>query len=223
MSMGVWFCLVEVNGHETPCRRSRIAGPTVLPVPDGSPTLMRLFMVFKLDAADLTSTMPWGDATMTARKMDSRTVQTSETLPAMTVAQIDQALRDFVLQDTAHLRRDAERASLGDSRREPESPPQMVSDLVKQMAGASLHKLDETIVDLRQLRDFLHAEGERIKREISAYLELNQVATGSTKLVVYNIAQFRAAAVPAAPRLGKARAEPERSEITASLSPAAPS
>jgi hypothetical protein len=169
--------------------------------------------------------MPWGDATMTALKMDSRTnpVQASETLSAMTVAQIDRAPRDFVLQDTAHLRRDTETASRGVSRREPESPPQMVSELVRQMAGASLNKLDETIVDLSQLRDFIHTEGERIKREISGYLELKQVATGSTKLVADNIAQCRGAASPPTPRLGKGRAESERSEITASLSLAPPS
>jgi hypothetical protein len=141
----------------------------------------------------------------------------------MTVAQIDQALRDFVLQDTAHLRRDAETASQGASRREQESAPQMVSELVWQMAGASLNKLDETIVDLSQLRDFLHAEGERIKREISDYLQFNQVAIGSTKLVVDNIAQCRAAAGATAPRLGKGHAESERSDTTAAPSPAPPS
>ena len=70
----------------------------------------------------------------------------------------------------------------------------MVSDLVRQMAGASLNKLDETIADLSQVRDFLHTEGERIKREISSYLQLNQAAIGSTKFVVDNIAQCRAAA-----------------------------
>jgi hypothetical protein len=69
----------------------------------------------------------------------------------------------------------------------------MVSDLVRQMAGASLNKLDETIADLSQVRDFLHTEGERIKREISGYLQLNQVAMGSAKFVVDNIAQCRAA------------------------------
>jgi hypothetical protein len=52
-----------------------------------------------------------------------------------------------------------------------------------------------------------HAEGERIKREISGYLQLNQVAMGSTKLVVNNIAQCRAAAAATAPRLGKGRAD----------------
>jgi len=31
-------------------------------------------------------------------------------------------------------------------------------------------------VDLRQLRDFLHSEGERIQREISDYLQLNHTS-----------------------------------------------
>src|SRR5580704_8085889 len=112
--------------------------------------------------------------------------QASKTPCAMTIAQIDEALRDFVLQDTAQLRRDAETAS----QREPEAP-QMVSEFVRQMAGTSLTKLGETITDLTQLRDFLHAEGERIKREISGYLQFNEVAMDSTKLVVDNIARCR--------------------------------
>jgi hypothetical protein len=130
---------------------------------------------------------------MTTQEMYSPTnpIQASKTPSAMSIAQIDQALLDFVLQDTAHLRRDAETASR--SRREPKGATQMVSDLVRQMAGASLNKLDETIADLSQVRDFLHTEGERIKREISGYLQLNQVAMGSAKFVVDNIAQCRAA------------------------------
>jgi hypothetical protein len=115
--------------------------------------------------------------------------QASKTPSAMTIAQIDQALRDFVLQDTAQLRRDVETAS----QREPEAP-QMVSEFVLQMAGTSLTKLDETIVDLSQLRDFLHAEGERIKREISGYLEFNGIAIGSIRSVVDNIVQWKRAA-----------------------------
>jgi hypothetical protein len=130
---------------------------------------------------------------MTTQEMYSPTnpIRASKTPSAMSIAQIDQALLDFVLQDAAHLRRDAETASR--SRREPQGATQMVSDLVRQMAGASLNKLDETIADLSQMRDFLHTEGERIKREISGYLQLNQVAMGSAKFVVDNIAQCRAA------------------------------
>jgi hypothetical protein len=150
---------------------------------------------------------------MIVQKMESRTkVQESETPCAMTIAQIDQALRDFVLQDTARLRQDAETASHDASRREPEAP-RMVSEFVRRMAGASLTKLDEIIVDLSQLRDFLHAESERIQREISCYLQFNQVAMGSTKLVVDDIAQCRAAAASIASRR---TAESEGSNTTAS-------
>ena len=49
-------------------------------------------------------------------------------------------------------------------------------------------------MDLSQLRDFLHAEGERIKREIFGYLQLNYTATGSTTSIVDNIAQLKRAA-----------------------------
>jgi hypothetical protein len=172
-------------------------------------------MVFKLNAAMLrTVNCLGGDETMIVQKMDSRTkAQESETLCAMTIAQIDQALRDFVLQDTARLRQDAETAFHDASRREPEAP-RMVSEFVRRMAGASLTKLDETIVDLSQLRDFLHAESERIKREISCYLQFNQVAMGSTKLVVDDIAQCRAAA--AASIASRRTAESEGSNTTAS-------
>ena len=132
----------------------------------------------------------------------------------MTVAQIDQALRDFILQDTAHLRRDAETANPETSQREPEAS-QMVSEFVRQMAGASLTKLDETIVDLSQLRDFLHAEGERIKREISGYLQFNHIAMCSTKSIVDNIVQWKRAAH------STARA-PERGDFAGSEIPPPP-
>ena len=57
--------------------------------------------------------------------------------------------------------------------------------------GVSLDQLDDVIVDLRQLRDFLHSEGERIQSEISGYLQLNHIAIGSTKIIVDNIVQWK--------------------------------
>ena len=135
----------------------------------------------------------WGSAMVTTQKMYSPTDpgEVSKSPGAMTVGQIDQALRDFVLQDTAHLRRDAENPET--AQREPEAP-QMVSEFVRHMAGGCLTELDQTIVDLSQLRDFLHAESERIKREISGYLHFNNMAIGSTRSVVDTIAQWKKAA-----------------------------
>src|SRR5271163_4677671 len=163
---------------------------------------------------------------MTVQKIYSRTntAQALENPNGKTVAQVDEALRDFVLQDTAHLRREAETASQGALRREPESATEVVMEvnsLVQRVAGVSLDELGDAIVDLRQLRDFLYSEGERIQRELSGYLQLNQVAMGSTKSIVDSIGQWKAAAAVVRP--GKARVPAERTDIAASPSLAPPS
>ena len=96
--------------------------------------------------------------------------------------QIEEALRESVRQNAGHIRR------------EPENTSQVVTDvnsLVQRVAGVSLDQLDDAIVDLRQLRDFLHSEGERIQREISGYLQLNHTAIGATRSIVDNIAQWK--------------------------------
>jgi hypothetical protein len=97
----------------------------------------------------------------------------------------EEALRESVRQNAAHIRH------------EPENTSQVVTDvnsLVQRVADVSLDQLDDVIVDLRQLRDFLHSEGERIQREISGYLQLNHIAIGSTKSIADNIVQWKRAA-----------------------------
>jgi hypothetical protein len=85
----------------------------------------------------------------------------------------------------------------GHIRHEPENTSQVVTDvdsLVQLIADVSLDQLDDAIVDLRQLREFLHSEGERIQREISGYLQLNRIAIDSIKSIVENIVQWKKAA-----------------------------
>jgi hypothetical protein len=105
--------------------------------------------------------------------------ENSNVIPA---PQIEEALRESVHQNAGHIRH------------EPENNSQFVVDvnsLVQRVAGVSLDQLDDVIVDLRQLRDFLHSEGERIQSEISGYLRLNHIAIGSTKIIVNNIVQWK--------------------------------
>jgi hypothetical protein len=154
---------------------------------------------------------------MSVQKIYSRTnpVEASENPKGKTVAKIDEALRDFVLQDTAHLRREAENATQVNLR--PESAAQVVADvnsLVQQVAGVSLDQLDDVIVDLRNLRDFLHSEGERVQREISSFLQLNKAAMGSTSLIADNIRNWKEAA-----RGVSHRSETEPVSIAAPLQP----
>jgi hypothetical protein len=131
---------------------------------------------------------------MTVQKIYARTnpIEASENPKVKTGSQIDEALRDFVLQDTAHLRREAENVTRSNLR--PENASEVVANvnsLVQQVAGVSLDQLDDVIVDLRNLRDYLHSEGERVQREISGFLRLNQTAMGSTKLITDNITQWK--------------------------------
>jgi hypothetical protein len=130
--------------------------------------------------------------------------ENSNVIPA---PQIEEALRESVRQNAAHIRN------------EPENTSQVVTDvnsLVQRVADVSLDQLDDVIVDLRNLRDFLHSEGERIQREISDYLQLNHIAIGSTKSIVDNIVQWKKAAH------STARA-PERGDFVGSALPPPPS
>jgi hypothetical protein len=125
--------------------------------------------------------------------------------------QIEEALRESVRQNAAYIRR------------EPDNADQAVTDinsLIQRVAGVSLDQLDDAIVDLRQLRDFLHSEGERIQSEISGYLQLSQTAMGSTKIIIDNIVLWKEAAHGAGRNLEKRSAAPERAPAApASLTP----
>ena len=109
----------------------------------------------------------------------------SENSNVMPAQQIEEALRESVRQNAAHMRHESENTS------------QVVTDvnsLVQRVADVSLDQLDDAIVDLRQLRDFLHSEGERIQREISGYLQLNHTSIDATRSIVDKIAQWKKAA-----------------------------
>ncbi len=46
----------------------------------------------------------------------------------------------------------------------------------------------------KSLRDLLHAEGQRVQREISGYAQLSQAAMKSTRMIADNVAQWKLAA-----------------------------
>lgn len=125
----------------------------------------------------------------------------SENANAKPSVQVDGAIREFGRQDVEHLGR------------EPENTTEVVTDinsLVQQFAGASLAELQNVILDLQHLHDFLHGEGERIQREVSTYMQLSQTAMGSTRIIAKNIVHWREVAEGTAHALEKRRAESER-------------
>jgi hypothetical protein len=107
------------------------------------------------------------------------------------------------------------RKDAGHSRREPETTTQVVADInsfVERVAGVSLSELQNVILELQHLHDFLHNEGERIQRELSTYLQLTQTAIGSTRTIANNIVDWKEVADSTAHALEKRRVEPERAK-----------
>jgi hypothetical protein len=115
------------------------------------------------------------------------TNDTPKALPSMTIAEIDEALTRFVSQNTADLHQEAEVLPRGSGCRDPESAAKAathVNSIVQLAADTSLDQLDDAIVDLRGLRDFLRNEGERIQQQVSGFVQLNKMVREAADLVI---------------------------------------
>jgi hypothetical protein len=111
------------------------------------------------------------------------------------VTEVEAGIRDFVRNDIAYLRRPAATAT--------DAPPldpsaeatvTNVNSLIQRVAGTSLAEIENLISELESLRDLLHAEGQRVQREISGYAQLSQAAMKSTRMIADNVSQWKRAA-----------------------------
>ena len=111
------------------------------------------------------------------------------------VSEVEAGIRDFVRNDIAYLRRPPTAA--------PETVPldataeatvNNVNSLIQRVAGTSLAEIEKLISELESLRDLLHAEGQRVQREISGYAQLSQAAMKSTRMIADNVTQWKRAA-----------------------------
>ena len=111
------------------------------------------------------------------------------------VSEVEAGIRDFVRNDIAYLRRPAvaspETAPLDAS---AEATVNNVNSLIQRVAGTSLAEIENLISELESLRDLLHAEGQRVQREISGYAQLSQAAMKSTRMIADNVSQWKRAA-----------------------------
>jgi hypothetical protein len=113
------------------------------------------------------------------------------------VSEVEAGIRDFVRNDVAYLRRPAPGTLNGDeTAAEPstEATVNSVNSLIQRVAGTSLSEIENLIGELESLRDLLHAEGQRVQREISGYAQLSQAAMKSTRMIADNVTQWKRAA-----------------------------
>ena len=107
------------------------------------------------------------------------------------VTEVEAGIRDFVRNDIAYLRRPpiaAEGAPLDPS---AEATVNNVNSLIQRVAGTSLSEIEHLISELESLRELLHAEGQRVQREISGYAQLSQAAMKSTRMISDNVQQWK--------------------------------
>jgi hypothetical protein len=113
------------------------------------------------------------------------------------VSEVEAGIRDFVRNDVAYLRRPAAGAPAGtDTGLEPSTDTTVnnLNSLIQRVAGSSLAEIENLISELESLRDLLHAEGQRVQREISGYAQLSQAAMKSTRMIADNVMQWKRAA-----------------------------
>jgi len=112
------------------------------------------------------------------------------------VSEVEAGIRDFVRNDVAYLRRPGASFSNSDAPADSsaEATVNSVNSLIQRVAGTSLAEIERLITELEGLRDLLHAEGQRVQREISGYAQLSQAAMKSTRIISENVAQWKKAA-----------------------------
>ncbi len=108
-------------------------------------------------------------------------------------SEVEAGIRDFVRNDVAYLRRPAPGVLSAETALEPgtEATVNNVNSLIQRVAGTSLGEIENLIAELESLRDLLHAEGQRVQREISGYAQLSQAAMKSTRMIADNVAQWK--------------------------------
>ena len=122
-------------------------------------------------------------------------VESTEADPNLAaVSEVEAGIRDFVRNDVAYLRRPP--TLTPDAALEPstEATVNNVNSLIQRVAGTSLSEIENLIGELESLRDLLHAEGQRVQREISGYAQLSQAAMKSTRMIADNVTQWKRAA-----------------------------
>jgi hypothetical protein len=118
------------------------------------------------------------------------------------VSEVEAGIRDFVRNDVAYLRRPATTTGVVSGATETatalepstEATVNNVNSLIQRVAGTSLAEIENLISELESLRDLLHAEGQRVQREISGYAQLSQAAMKSTRMIADNVTQWKRAA-----------------------------
>ena len=131
------------------------------------------------------------NATIRSEQIDENTEADGD---LAAVSEVEAGIREFVRNDIAYLRRPALAPDTAPLDATAEATVNNVNSLIQRVAGTSLAEIEKLISELESLRDLLHAEGQRVQREISGYAQLSQAAMKSTRMISDNVTQWKRAA-----------------------------
>jgi hypothetical protein len=112
-------------------------------------------------------------------------------------------IRDFVRKDVQRERKQVAEIA-GDVSTEK------LTFLIDRVANSSLKEIDRLIAELKAVRDYLQAEGERVQREIATYAHVSQTAMASVRIIMEGMGQWKESTQSPAPP--SAAVVPVRSE-----------
>jgi len=115
--------------------------------------------------------------------MNAAPARTAKIEDTETPSEFEGEIREFIRRDVSHLRRPQNEAS--------EAAVNNINSLLDRVSGSSVTEIDSLIADLRNVRDFLKTEGERVQREIASYAQLSQVAMTSVKIIAESMSQWK--------------------------------
>jgi hypothetical protein len=111
----------------------------------------------------------------------------SETLaePSQVAAEFEGELRDVIRSRDVTFLRTGSAKPAGDANN--------LNSLIHRVAGTSTYEIDILIEQLRDMREFLRNESERISQEIAGYAQASQNARAQVETITEQLAQWRTA------------------------------
>ena len=134
------------------------------------------------------------NATIRSEEIESNTAEAEVDNNLAAVSEVEAGIRDFVRNDIAYLRRPVASPETAPLEPNTEATVNNVNSLIQRVAGTSLAEIEKLISERESLRDLLHAEGQRVQREISGYAQLSSAAMKSTRMIADNVTQWKRAA-----------------------------
>ncbi len=116
--------------------------------------------------------------------MNAATARVAKLDDEETTNEFEGEIREFIRRDASNLRRPLPDTS--------EQAVTNINSLLDRVSSSSVSEIDRLMGDLRNVRDFLASEGERVQREIQSYAQLSQVAMTSVKIIAESMTQWKA-------------------------------